>query len=69
MTRGQHIIQLLKTVSPETLWGLAIQKVVFNENSERVMDLVIDLRSQARDNPAVMQEILGDDTYREIMSI
>lgn len=69
MTRGQHIIRLLKTVNPETIWGLAIQRVVFNENSERVMDLVIDLRSQARDNGPVMREILGDEAYNEIMSI
>ena len=69
MTKGQHIIELLKGVNPDTLWGVAIHKVVATEHSHRAMDLVIDLRSQARDNPAVMREILGDEAFHEIMSI
>lgn len=69
MTKGQKIVELLKAVDPNTIWGHSIHKVVHLENAEKVVDLVIELRSQSRDNPPVMEKILGAECFAEIMSI
>lgn len=69
MTKGEHIIELLKGVYTGTIWGMAIEQVVKVEGGYRIMDLVIDLRGQARDNPVIMRDILGDEVYDAIMAI
>lgn len=69
MTKGAKIIELLKTVNPETIWGVSIQKVVNAENADKIVDLVIDLRDQARDSPAIMKDILGAECFKAVMSI
>lgn len=69
MTKGQHIIELLKAVNPDSIWGTGIRLVVQQENADKVMDLVIDLRDQARDNPEGMKDILGAECFKAVMSI
>lgn len=69
MTKAQKIIQLLKGVDPSTLWGLAVAKAIEIPDADKVINLVIELRSQSRDNSKMMQGILGTECYNEIMSI
>jgi hypothetical protein len=69
MTKGERIIELLKKVETRTIWGLGIERAVNNPDAYKVMDLVIDLRSQARDNGPVMRDILGDEAFDAIMTI
>lgn len=69
MTKVTKIIELLRAVNPETLWGLAIAKAVEIPDADRVVNLVIELRSQMRDNGPMMEEILGTACYAELLSI
>lgn len=70
MTKAEKIIELLKMVDPEaSLWGLAVAKAIAVPEPDRVVNLIIELRSQARDNEPMMKEILGAECYAEIMSI
>lgn len=69
MTKGAQIIKLLKAVDTESVWGTGISLVIQTKDADRVMDLIIDLRDQARDNPRGMKEILGEECFRLIMAI
>lgn len=69
MSKGAHIIELLKKVPTESIWGTGIRLVVQTKDADRVVTLIADLRSQSRDNEWVMREILGDECYEAINSI
>jgi len=66
---GTKIIELLKAVNPDSLWGTAIAKVVEIPDAPKVVELVIELRSQSRDNGPLMQEILGNELFTLLMAI
>lgn len=53
-----QLIELFKKVDSNTLWGMAIQ-VAINKGSD-IGQLVLDLQSQHRDNPAIMRSMLGE---------
>lgn len=69
MTKGQHIIELLKTVANRGYWGIAIREVVHGDEAPKVMDLIIELRSQGKDQPEILREILGDECFQAVMAI
>lgn len=69
MSKGAEIIELLKKVNTDSIWGTGIRLVVQSPNSAKIIDLVIDLRSQARDNPALMMDILGYEAFEAITAI
>lgn len=69
MTKGAKIIELLKTVNPDSIWGTGIRLVVQTKDADRVVTLIADLRSQSRDDELVMRDILGDECFEAINSI
>lgn len=60
-------IALLKQVKPDSLWGIAIHKVLKDPEPGKVNELVIQLKDQAKDCPDTMRAILGS-VYDEIIS-
>jgi hypothetical protein len=69
MTGYEQILDLLKDVNPNTLWGVAIRNVRDRNEQHATMDLVADLQSQSQDNPRLMKEILGPKVYAKILNI
>jgi hypothetical protein len=64
----QHILENLRQVSPNTIWGLAIrEKVKGDVSEEELRELMGQLKSQANDNPAMMQRIVGAHVF-EVLS-
>ena len=64
----EKLFHCLEKVSPESLWGLAIHKVLKEANGEKLDALVDQLQSQNRDNPAIMQEILTGPCYEALVN-
>ena len=64
----QNLFHCLEKVNPESIWGLAIHKVLSDVNEEKFDALVQQLKSQERDNPEVMREILNDTCYESLVN-
>ena len=62
----KRVFERLKNVSTESLWGLGIKKAIESGDPDRFLSLIEQLQSQARDNPEVMQKILGS-VYSSVM--
>ena len=60
-TAEKRMQKLLLSVDRKTIWGHAIHNVLENR-PEFIKDLVQQLRSQQKDNPEIMKEILGGKT-------
>lgn len=63
---AQDIADLLRNVNPLPLWGMAIHKAIADPTPERMEQLIKDLRSQAKDNPQMMRDILGGIIYEKL---
>lgn len=66
-----ELLTQLREVKHDSLWGAVISDVV---NAKRVdvkafRNLVCQLKSQAFDNPMVMQKIIGTDCYESLISL
>lgn len=59
----------MEGVSPESIWGMAIHKVLADATEDKFRALVQQLRSQERDNPQIMREILNDHCYQTLVSL
>lgn len=59
-TKEKFAFSMLKEVNSDSIWGLAIKNVVTKPDLPRLRRLISDLKGQNDDNPAVMQQILGD---------
>lgn len=63
----KETVKYLRQVPNLSLWGFAIHLALRNPKKEKIEKLVHDLRSQARDNPAGMRNILGGVIYDKII--
>ncbi len=66
-TQELSLHKKLAQVSNQTLWGLAIHKVLQDPSTERFRDLLAQLSSQAKDQPEVMADILGQELMIEML--
>jgi len=64
----QAFIHCLEKVDPNTLWGLSIQKMLQDVNGDKLDALVDQLKSQERDNPVIMKEILDAPCYEALLN-
>lgn len=64
---AKAIAALLKNVNPLSFWGNAIHLAIKNPTPEVIEELIISLRSQAKDNAQMMREILGSIIYDTII--
>ena len=55
---------MLRNVNKLSLWGAAIRVVVDGKpTADDIDNLILELRSQSKDNPKIMAEILGRTIY------
>lgn len=64
----EKLLNCLTAVNPESIWGLAIHKVLSDVTEEKFRSLIQQLRSQERDNPQVMREILNEGCYQTLVA-
>lgn len=57
--RTNNLIAALAEVSPESIWGKAIHKVLEEPTADKLAQLIRSLKSQNRDCPDIMKSILG----------
>jgi hypothetical protein len=65
----QKFLTCLEAVSGETMWGLAISRVMESPTATKIRQLVQDLKSQQADAPEVMLSILGHPCYLELVNL
>jgi len=61
-----ELIELLRNIPATTIWGIGIQ-IAFCTNYDPLL-LLSDLRSQAYDNPEVLQSIIGQKAFDLLMA-
>lgn len=59
-----HVTELLKNVSGDSIWPTTIQMVLKQNNPIKTQLLICQLKDQARDNPPAMVRILGFDILK-----
>lgn len=64
----QTAFEKLKQIQGKTLWGIAIKNITTSFDPCRFRLLICDLKSQAKDNPYAMKQILGD-AYENVVSL
>jgi len=65
----EKFLNCLTAVDRNSIWGLAMHKVLGDMSEERFHHLVSQLKSQERDNPQVMREILSDGCYQTLLEL
>lgn len=65
----KKFLNILETVDPESIWGLAISNVVKNPECGTVRRLICELKSQMNDAPEVMQSIIGEPGMRQLNAL
>ncbi len=63
----EELIWLLKNINPLSVWGRAIHIHLETATPESLDELVLEIRSQANDNPQMMREILGSTIYDKLI--
>lgn len=63
------LFESLKEADFNTLWGLAISNVVKNPEPTSIKRLLYDLKSQANDCKEVMQSIVGESCYYQLINL
>lgn len=63
------MIQLLRQVPNVSLWGAAIHATLKKPTKKTVEELIVSLRSQAKDNPQMMRDILSGVIYDKIINL
>ena len=59
---------LLSCVNRLSIWGLAIHMFLKkNPSAEEYDELILELRSQAKDNERIMLEMLGRAVYNKLI--
>lgn len=61
------IKEMLEQVSENTLWGVAINRVLKDFTTDRFRDLLAQLSSQAKDQPETMEDIVGREAMIELL--
>ncbi len=56
----QKVFEALKKTKHDSLWNVAINKVVQSCDAGKLRELINQLQMQDKDNPPVMKIILGD---------
>ena len=64
----QTALEKLQQLPGETIWGIAIKNVTTAFDPYRFRLLICDLKSQAKDNPYAMKQILVD-AYEIVVSL
>lgn len=59
-----RLFEALCAVPDNTLWGLAISKVMDQPEPKKFRELVKQLKSQTKDNEPIMISILGESTTK-----
>lgn len=57
--KEKRIAYLLAEVEHDSVWGMAIAKYNQNRTNDRFKQLIIELSSQALDDPGTMSKIIG----------
>lgn len=65
----QEFFKCLEGVNPDSIWGLAISKVVADPTPEKFRELVAQLKSQEADAPEVMLDILNQSCYETLLAL
>lgn len=65
----ERFLNCLTAVDSNSIWGLAIQKVLGDVSEEKFRALVVQLKSQERDNPQIMREILNEGCYETLLAL
>lgn len=65
----EKFLNCLTAVDRNSIWGLAIHKVLGDVSEEKFRALVAQLKSQERDNPRVMREILNEGCYETLLAL
>ena len=64
-----RMFQFLLGVESKTLWGIAINNVCNAPDACKFRQLICDLKSQAHDEPAIMQSILGQPAFTHLLTL
>jgi|GEM_PF-6575745 len=60
---------LLAEVKGDSIWGIAIQRVLQENNVARFRQLICELKSQADDEPDTMKRIIGQEAYNAVVCL
>lgn len=63
-----EFINCLKMVPKTSLWGVGIHLVLENPTADRLTELARELRSQALDNPGLLEKILGSRCFQKLLN-
>lgn len=64
----RNVFEHLRKVKHESIWNHAIDQVITKGDALRFLRLILQLKSQARDNEEVMKTIL-EDAYEPLMAL
>lgn len=65
----EKLLNCLTMVDKESIWGLAIHKVLCDLTENKFRTLVQQLKSQEEDCPQIMREILNNGCYQTLISL
>jgi len=61
------LFRQLAQVDKDSLWGMAIHNFLQDPEKDRFRDLLLQLSSQAKDEPSVMADIVGQEFMIELL--
>lgn len=59
--RERYIYTIILEVRHDSIWGVAIDKFRENPTPEHLRQLIVELSDQAKDSPAGMAVVIGDE--------
>lgn len=67
MTGLEKILDHLKRVDKDLIWGAAIHNAIEKNDYYVTIDLIAALKSQAQDDPKVMESIIGKHALKLLL--
>jgi len=68
MTAVETIFNELRHVKGNTVLGLAVQQGLKRDDSYAAADFLVDLKSQANDNPKAVESVIGKKAFKKLMA-
>jgi len=65
----KSFFSLLDTVDLDSIWGVAILKIINSPTVLKIRTLICELKSQEHDCPVIMQSILGEKAYAQLQRL
>ena len=64
----EQLRKCLERVTQDSIWGVGIHQALAANDAERFRGLIAQLRSQEKDSPQIMRNILSDHCYEALVN-